>query len=104
VEVLVNLQPIGDRVVIEVMEEEQSTPSGIVIPDSARERPQRGRVLAVGKGRYEHGTLIPPDVAVGDEVVYSKYGGTEVTVEGEDYLIVRESDLLAKYDRAAVPA
>ena len=99
-----NLKPLGDRLIVEVLEEEQTTVSGIVLPDTAKEKPQRGRVLAVGKGRYEDGNLIALDVEVGDEIIFSKYGGTEVKVEGEDYLILRESDVLAKYDRAAVSA
>jgi len=91
-----NLTPLGDRVVVRAMESEQVTASGIVLPDTAKEKPQRGKVLAVGKGRYEDGELIPPDVKEGDEVIYSKYGGTEITVEGEEVLILRESDILAK--------
>jgi chaperonin GroES len=92
----VNLQPLGDRVVVRSIEAEQVTASGIVLPDTAAEKPQRGKVLAVGAGRYEDGKRIPPLVAEGDEVIYSKYGGTEVTVDGEDLLILRESDILAK--------
>ena len=91
-----NLQPLGDRVVVRSIEAEQVTASGIVLPDTAAEKPQRGKVLAVGAGRYEDGKRIPPLVAEGDEVIYSKYGGTEVTVDGEDLLILRESDILAK--------
>ena len=91
-----NLQPLGDRVVVRSIEAEQVTASGIVLPDTAAEKPQRGKVLAVGAGRYEDGKRIPPLVATGDEVIYSKYGGTEVTVDGEDLLILRESDILAK--------
>jgi chaperonin GroES len=90
------LTPLGDRVIVKAIEEEEVTASGIVLPDTAKEKPQRGKVLAVGKGRYEDGKLIPPDVAEGDEVVYSKYGGTEIKVEGEELLILRESDILAK--------
>jgi chaperonin GroES len=99
-----NLKPLGDRVIVEILEEEQTTASGIVLPDTAKEKPQRGRILAVGPGRYEDGKLVPLDVAVDDEVIFSKYGGTEVKDAGEDYLILRESDILAKYDRSAVPA
>ena len=97
-----DLKPLGDRLIVEVLEEEEVTASGIVLPDTAKEKPQRGKVLAVGKGRYEDGQLIPLDVAVGDEIIYSKYGGTEVKVGGEEYLILRESDVLAKFDK--VPA
>jgi chaperonin GroES len=91
-----NLQPLADRLILEVLEEEEATGSGIVLPDTAREKPQRGRVLAVGPGaRDEHGNHLPLDVSAGDEVVFSKYGGTEIRVEGTDYLILRESDVLA---------
>jgi chaperonin GroES len=97
-----DLKPLGDRLIVEVLEEEEVTASGIVLPDTAKEKPQRGRVLAIGKGRWEDGQLIPLDVAVGDEIIYSKYGGTEVKVGGEEYLILRETDVLAKFEK--VPA
>ncbi len=92
-----NLKPLGDRIIVEILEEQQTTASGIVLPDTAKEKPQRGRVLAVGAGRYEDGKLIAPDLSEGDEIVFSKYGGTEIKVEGNEYLILRESDVLAKY-------
>jgi chaperonin GroES len=91
-----NLQPLGDRVVVRSIEAEQVTASGLVLPDTAAEKPQRGQVLAVGSGRLEDGKRVPLEVAEGDEVIYSKYGGTEVKVDGEDLLILRESDILAK--------
>ena len=93
-----NLQPLGDRLIVEVLEEEETTGSGIVLPDTARERPQRGGVLAVGPGeRSEHsGELIAMDVAEGDEVIFSKYGGTEIKLGTDEVLILRESDVLAK--------
>jgi chaperonin GroES len=93
-----NLQPLGDRLIVEVLEEEETTVSGIVLPDTAVEKPQRGRVLAVGPGNRSEqtGELIPLDVAVGDEVVFSKYGGTEVKLGTDEVLILRESDVLAK--------
>jgi chaperonin GroES len=92
-----NLQPLGDRLIVEALEEEATTASGIVLPDTAVEKPQRGRVLAVGPGgRDEDGDYIPMDVEVGDEIIYSKYGGTEVKVGADDLLILRESDVLAK--------
>ncbi len=93
-----NLQPLGDRLIVEVLEEEEATFSGIVLPDTAKEKPQRGRVLAVGPGsRAESsGELIPLDVAEGDEVIFSKYGGTEIKVGTDELLILRESDVLAK--------
>ena len=92
-----NLQPLGDRLIVSVLEEEETTVSGIVLPDTAKEKPQRGKVLAVGPGpRDEDGEHIAMDVAVGDEIIFSKYGGTEVKVGLEDLLILRESDVLAK--------
>ena len=92
-----DLQPLGDRLIVEAIEEEETTSSGIVLPDTAKEKPQRGRVLAVGPGaRNDKGEVVPMEVAEGDEVLYSKYGGTEVTVEGEELLVLRESDVLAK--------
>jgi chaperonin GroES len=92
-----NLQPLGDRLIVEVLEEEESTESGIVLPDTAKEKPQRGRVLAVGPGaRDEDGKRIEMDVAEGDEVIFSKYGGTEIKLGADEILILRESDVLAK--------
>ena len=92
-----NLQPLGDRLIVEALDEEETTISGIVLPDTAREKPQRGKILAVGPGpRNDKGDLVPMDVAVGDEVIFSKYGGTEVRVGLEDLLILRETDALAK--------
>jgi chaperonin GroES len=99
-----DLQPLGDRLIVEVLEEEETTVSGIVLPDTAKEKPQRGRVLAVGPGaRDEDGDYIKMDIEVDDEVIFSKYGGTEITIGGEDVLILRESDILAKVvgDRVA---
>jgi chaperonin GroES len=91
-----NLQPLGDRLIVKVLEEEETTASGIVLPDTAKEKPQKGRVLAVGTGKVDDGQRIPLDVSAGDEVVYSKYGGTDIVVDGEDLLVLRESDVLAK--------
>src|SRR5215468_11154627 len=92
-----NLQPLGDRLIVEVVEDEETTVSGIVLPDTAKEKPQRGKVLSVGPGaRDEDGDYIKMDVEVGDEVIFSKYGGTEIRVGTEDVLILRESDVLAK--------
>ena len=102
-----NLQPLGDRLIVEVIEEEEVTAAGIVLPDSAREKPQRGRVLAVGPGpRDEDGEYIKMEVEPGDEVIFSKYGGTEIKVGADDVLILRESDVLAKVvgDRELVGA
>jgi chaperonin GroES len=93
-----NLQPLDDRIVVRPSEAEEKTASGLVIPDTAKEKPQQGEVLAVGPGRRADNTgeIIPLDIAVGDTVVYSKYGGTEITVEGEDLLILTGRDVLAK--------
>ena len=93
-----DLQPLGDRIIVEILDEEETTVSGIVLPDTAKEKPQRGKVLAVGDGSWDEDgeKRIPLDVAEGDEVLYSKYGGTEINVEGDDLLVLRESDVLAK--------
>ena len=91
-----NLTPLVDRVVVESTEAEDVSASGIVLPETAQEKPQRGKVLAVGEGRIEDGKRIPVEVAVGDIVIYGKYGGTEVRVDGVDVMILRESDILAK--------
>ena len=92
-----DLQPLGDRLIVEALEEEATTSSGIVLPDTAKEKPQRGRVLAVGPGmRNDSGEVVPMEVAVGDEIIYSKYGGTEIKLGADDVLILRESDVLAK--------
>jgi chaperonin GroES len=100
-----DLQPLGDRIIVEILDEEETTVSGIVLPDTAKEKPQRGKVLAVGPGaRDENGEYIKLDVEVDDEVIFSKYGGTEIKVGADDVLILRESDVLAKVvgDRVAV--
>ena len=92
-----NLQPLGDRLIVEVLDEEDVTASGIVLPDTAKEKPQRGRVLSVGPGsRDEDGKHVEMDVEEGDEIIFSKYGGTEIKLAGSEYLILRESDVLAK--------
>ena len=92
-----NLQPLGDRLIVEVIEEEELTETGIVLPDTAKEKPQRGRVLAVGPGaRDKNGKRIEIDVAEGDEVIFSKYGGSEIKLGADEVLILRESDVLAK--------
>ncbi len=95
----VKLEPLGDRVVVQPADREETTRSGIVIPDTAKEKPQRGSVIAVGKGRRdEDGDRIPMDVAVGDTVLFAKYAGTEFKFEEEEYLILSEKDILAKVD------
>ena len=91
------LQPLGDRVVVQAIEQETQTKSGLLIPDSARERPQEGKVIAVGAGRMtDEGKRIEMDLKAGDTVVYSKFAGTEFTDDGEEYLILSERDILAK--------
>jgi len=92
-----NLKPLGDRLIVKAVEEDEVTASGIVLPDTAKEKPQRGKVLAVGDGKIgDDNERVPLDVSEGEEVLYSKYGGTEIQVEGEDLLVLRESDVLAK--------
>jgi chaperonin GroES len=92
------LKPLGDRLIVRAIEEEATTASGIVLPDTAKEKPQKGKVLAVGDGKVNEdtGKRTPLDVAEGDEVLYSKYGGTEINIDGEELLVLRESDVLAK--------
>ena len=92
------LKPLGDRLIVKPTDEEETTASGIVLPDTAKEKPQKGKVVAVGDGKWDEDgeKRIPLDVAAGDEVLYSKYGGTEITVEGEDLLILTGRDVLAK--------
>jgi chaperonin GroES len=92
------LKPLGDRLIVKPIEEEETTASGIVLPDTAKEKPQKGKVVAVGDGKWDEDgeKRIPLDVAEGDEVLYSKYGGNDIVVDGEDLLVMRESDVLAK--------
>ena len=91
----VSIKPLEDRVLVQPLEAEQTTASGLVIPDTAKEKPQEGKVLAVGPGRFEDGTRIPLDISEGDIVVYSKYGGTEVKYDGQECLILSARDVLA---------
>jgi chaperonin GroES len=92
------LKPLGDRLIVQAVEEDDTTAGGILLPDTAKEKPQKGKVLAVGDGKIseDSGKRVPLDVAEGDEVLYSKYGGTEIKVDGKDLLVLRESDVLAK--------
>ena len=94
------LKPLGDRLIVRAIEEEETTASGIVLPDTAKEKPQKGKVLAVGDGKWDEDgeKRIPLDVAEGDEVLYSKYGGTDIIIDGDDLLVLRESDVLAKVE------
>ncbi len=90
-----NIKPLGDRVVIKVMESEETTKSGIVLPGTAKEKPMQGEVLAVGSGEMIEGKKVPLEVKVGDKVIYSKYSGSEIKMDGNEYLIIRQSDILA---------
>ncbi len=90
-----NIKPIGDRVVIKVLESEEKTKGGIVLPDTAKEKPQEGKIVAVGSGELIEGKRVPLEVKVGDRILFSKYAGTEVKLDGEEYLILRQSDILA---------
>src|SRR6202011_5700144 len=93
------LKPLGDRLIVRAVEEEETTASGLVLPDTAKEKPQKGKVIAAGDGKLDDdGKRIPLDVKKGDEVLYSKYGGTEIKVDGEDLLVLRESDVLARVE------
>ena len=91
----VNFRPLSDKVLVKPSEAETQTSGGIYIPDSAKQKPQEGEVMAVGRGRFEDGHRVPMDIVVGDSVIYSKYGGTEVKVDGEEYLILSARDVLA---------
>jgi chaperonin GroES len=89
------IRPLQDRVIVKRLEEEEKTKGGIIIPDSAKEKPQEGKVIAVGKGKLtEDGKIVPLDVKVGDRILFGKYSGTEVKIEGEEHLIMREEDIL----------
>ncbi|MDQ6931795.1 MAG: co-chaperone GroES [Candidatus Eremiobacteraeota bacterium] len=100
-----NLKPLGDRVVVEHVEQADKTVGGVFLPDTAKEKPQEGKVLAVGSGRtLDNGTKVPMDVKVGDRVIYSKYSGSEVKIEGKEVLIISEKDVLAVMTDERVPA
>lgn len=91
-----NIKPLGERIVIKVLESEEKTKSGIVLPDTAKEKPQMGEVLAIGSGKLlDNGTKVPMEVKVGDRVLFAKYAGTEVKLDGEEYMVLKESDILA---------
>ena len=98
-QVSVSIKPLEDRIVVQAVEAETTTASGLVIPDTAKEKPQEGKVLAVGPGRFEDGARVPLDVAIGDIVIYSKYGGTEVKHNGEDLLVLSARDVLAVIEK-----
>ncbi len=100
-----NLKPLGDRVVVEHVEQAEKSIGGVILPDTAKEKPQEGRVLAVGTGRtLDNGNKLSMDVKVGDRIIYSKYSGSEIKLEGKEYLIISEKDVLAVIDDARVPA
>ncbi len=92
-----NLKPLGDRVIVRAIDEEETTASGLLLPDTAKEKPQKGEIVAAGEGRWDEDgeKRVPLDVSKGDVVLYSKYGGTDIKVDGEDLLVLRESDILA---------
>ena len=100
----VNLTPLHDRVIVKRIEDKETVRGGIIIPDSAKEKPMEGEVIAVGSGKREKGELIPLDVKPGDRVLFGKYGGTEIKLDGEEYLILREEEILAKLSGAAKAA
>src|SRR5438445_11857155 len=100
----VNITPLHDRVLIKRIEEKESVKGGIIIPDTAKEKPQEGEVIAVGSGKREKGELIPLDVKAGDRILFGKYSGTEIKIEDQEYLILREEEILAKLSGAAKAA
>ena len=96
IKTMVNLKPLGDRVIIKPVPSEERTKGGVILPDSAKEKPQKGEIVSVGKGKIaDNGKVIEMDVKVGDKVLYGKYAGTEIKFEGENYLIVKETEILA---------
>jgi chaperonin GroES len=96
-----NIRPLHDRIVVKRIDEQETTRNGIVIPDSAKEKPQEAEVIAIGKGkRLEDGTIVAPDVKVGDHVLFARYSGNEITLEGAEYIIMREDDILGVLDAA----
>ncbi len=100
----VNITPLHDRVLVKRIEEKESVRGGIIIPDTAKEKPQEGEVIAVGSGRREKGEVIPLDVKAGDRILFGKYSGTDIKIEDVEYLILREEDILAKISGAAKAA
>jgi chaperonin GroES len=100
----VNLTPLHDRVIVKRIEDKETVKGGIIIPDTAKEKPQEGEVIAVGAGKREKGELVPLDVKAGDRVLFGKYSGTEIKIEGEELLILREEEILAKLSGAAKAA
>jgi len=99
-----NVRPLHDRIVIKRIEEKETVKGGIIIPDTAKEKPQEAEVIAVGKGKREKGELVPLDVKVGDRILFGKYSGTEIKLEGEEYLIIREDEVLGVIEGATKAA
>lgn len=93
--VATKIQPLGDRVLVKILEAEEKTKGGIVLPDSAKEKPQQAEVVAAGKGKVQDGKVIPLEVKVGDKILFGKYSGTELTLEGEEFLMLKEDDIVA---------
>ncbi|MEJ2471718.1 MAG: co-chaperone GroES [Desulfuromonadales bacterium] len=92
---MMKIRPLHDRIIVERLEEETTTAAGIIIPDTAKEKPQQGKIIAVGKGKVtEEGKVLPMDVKVGDKVLFGKYAGTDIKIEGKEYLMMREDDIL----------
>ncbi|QQR81838.1 MAG: co-chaperone GroES [Deltaproteobacteria bacterium] len=89
-----SIRPLGERVLVQRLNEEEKTKGGIIIPDSAKEKPQEGKVIAIGNGRYEDGKLIPLQVKAGEKILFSKYSGNEIKIDGEEYLIMKEDEIL----------
>jgi chaperonin GroES len=88
------LRPLGDRILVKRIKEEEKTKGGIIIPDTAKEKPQEGKVVAVGKGKFEDGKLVAPEVKAGDKILFGKYSGSEIKLEGDDLIVLREDDIL----------
>ncbi len=88
------LRPLGDRILVKRIKEEEKTKGGIIIPDTAKEKPQEGKVVAVGKGKFEDGKLVAPDVKAGDKILFGKYSGSEIKLDGEEHIVLREDDIL----------
>jgi chaperonin GroES len=88
------IRPLGDRILVKRIKEEEKTKGGIIIPDTAKEKPQEGKVVAVGRGKYEDGKLVAPDVKAGDKILFGKYSGSEIKLEGEEHIVLREDDIL----------
>ena len=88
------IRPLGDRILVKRIKEEEKTKGGIIIPDTAKEKPQEGKVVAVGRGKYEDGKLVAPDVKAGDKILFGKYSGSEIKLDGEEHIVLREDDIL----------